>query len=100
MNKLAPMLAVLLCATAFRAPAQISAAVTIEQQQFLPGEAIPVAVKITNRSGRTLHIGDEPDWLTFSIEGHEGERQPRSEEHTSELQSRFGISYAVFCLKK
>src|ERR1043166_4180688 len=24
----------------------------------------------------------------------------RSEEHTSELQSRFGSSYAVFCLKK
>src|ERR1043166_3562011 len=28
------------------------------------------------------------------------ERYERSEEHTSELQSRFGISYAVFCLKK
>src|ERR1043166_9780035 len=27
-------------------------------------------------------------------------RNKRSEEHTSELQSRFGISYAVFCLKK
>src|ERR1043166_8126194 len=27
-------------------------------------------------------------------------RRHRSEEHTSELQSRFGISYAVFCLKK
>ena len=26
--------------------------------------------------------------------------QPRSEEHTSELQSRPHISYAVFCLKK
>src|ERR1043166_3725468 len=26
--------------------------------------------------------------------------EARSEEHTSELQSRFGISYAVFCLKK
>ena len=25
---------------------------------------------------------------------------PRSEEHTSELQSQFRISYAVFCLKK
>src|ERR1043166_3823001 len=25
--------------------------------------------------------------------------QMRSEEHTSELQSRFGISYAVFCLQ-
>src|ERR1043166_10310172 len=29
-----------------------------------------------------------------------GVEQYRSEEHTSELQSRFGISYAVFCLKK
>src|SRR5216117_4458123 len=27
-------------------------------------------------------------------------RPPRSEEHTSELQSPFLISYAVFCLKK
>src|ERR1043166_9888345 len=29
-----------------------------------------------------------------------GGAHARSEEHTSELQSRFGISYAVFCLKK
>src|SRR3546814_1384915 len=28
------------------------------------------------------------------------ERAPRSEEHTSELQSLMRISYAVFCLKK
>src|SRR3546814_8363127 len=40
------------------------------------------------------------------IELHAGERQgdarplPRSEEHTSELQSLMRISYAVFCLKK
>ena len=27
-------------------------------------------------------------------------RYGRSEEHTSELQSQFRISYAVFCLKK
>src|SRR3546814_5484570 len=27
-------------------------------------------------------------------------RQPRSEEHTSELQSLMRITYAVFCLKK
>src|SRR3546814_8722011 len=30
------------------------------------------------------------------LEGH----RPRSEEHTSELQSLMRISYAVFCLKK
>src|SRR3546814_3047214 len=29
-----------------------------------------------------------------------GDHQPRSEEHTSELQSLMRISYAVFCLKK
>src|SRR3546814_6787804 len=31
---------------------------------------------------------------------HEAERDDRSEEHTSELQSLMRISYAVFCLKK
>src|SRR5213594_4542679 len=31
---------------------------------------------------------------------HRAERAERSEEHTSELQSRTLISYAVFCLKK
>src|SRR3546814_5194233 len=31
---------------------------------------------------------------------HMADRSPRSEEHTSELQSLMRISYAVFCLKK
>src|SRR3546814_6799911 len=40
------------------------------------------------------HVPNSP-----SIGTKEGER-PRSEEHTSELQSLMRISYAVFCLKK
>src|SRR3546814_8914391 len=32
--------------------------------------------------------------------GREGRTCPRSEEHTSELQSLMRISYAAFCLKK
>src|SRR3546814_8245429 len=32
--------------------------------------------------------------------GRRRQRQQRSEEHTSELQSLMRISYAVFCLKK
>src|SRR3546814_8071818 len=32
--------------------------------------------------------------------GDDAPRGPRSEEHTSELQSLMRISYAVFCLKK
>src|SRR3546814_9100727 len=37
--------------------------------------------------------------LKKSLEKPEG-KAPRSEEHTSELQSLMRISYAVFCLKK
>jgi len=40
-----------------------------------------------------------PHLLYFVIR-HLKLNNSRSEEHTSELQSRFGISYAVFCLKK
>ena len=43
--------------------------------------------------------------LNFKIDSASGLQQSttfasRSEEHTSELQSRETISYAVFCLKK
>lgn len=62
--------ATLMLATAARA--QLSVEVTLEQEQFLPGEAIPVAVKIRNRSGQTLRLGAEPDWLTFSVESRDG----------------------------
>src|SRR3546814_9456769 len=34
------------------------------------------------------------------VTGNVVEGRPRSEEHTSELQSLMRISYAVFCLKK
>src|SRR3546814_7794396 len=37
---------------------------------------------------------------TLGIQSHLVTSGPRSEEHTSELQSLMRISYAVFCLKK
>ncbi len=51
-----------------RASAQVTVEVTLDQEQFLPSESVPVAVKITNRSGQSLHLGTELDWLTFSVE--------------------------------
>src|SRR3546814_10085777 len=44
-------------------------------------------------------------WGSFDLavtrfSGRKAPRHPRSEEHTSELQSLMRISYAVFCLKK
>jgi len=52
--------------------AQVTVEVVTEQDKFLPAESMPVAVRVVNRSGRTLHLGDQPDWLTFSVEGRDG----------------------------
>jgi hypothetical protein len=50
------------------ASAQVTVSLTLDQDQFLPSEALPVAVHITNLSGQPLHLGVDPDWLTFSVE--------------------------------
>src|SRR3546814_2059424 len=55
---------------------------------------------------RALHeeaadAGQREDLLHDDRPGDDvGRDRPRSEEHTSELQSLMRISYAVFCLKK
>jgi hypothetical protein len=54
------------------ASAQVTVEVTQEQQQFVSGEALKVAVRVTNLSGQTLHMGAEPDWLTFEIASRDG----------------------------
>lgn len=54
------------------ASAQVSVELALDQDQFLPGESLPVAVKITNRSGRLLHLGAAADWVTFSVESVDG----------------------------
>src|SRR3546814_3678008 len=52
------------------------------------------------RSAQMLRRG-EASGLSFGYRASEYRRgDPRSEEHTSELQSLMRISYAVFCLKK
>ena len=67
-----PILLALVLAVFSRASAQVTVEVTMNQEQFLPGEALPVAVKITNQSGRQLHFGTTEDWLTFSVESADG----------------------------
>jgi hypothetical protein len=49
------------------ASAQITVEVMLDQQQFLPAESLPVAVRITNRSGQPMHLGADTNWLTFSV---------------------------------
>jgi hypothetical protein len=57
--------------------AQVSVEVTQDQDQFLPGEAIPTAVRITNHSGQPLHLGEDEDWLTFSVESQDRSIVPK-----------------------
>src|SRR3546814_5602547 len=55
------------------------------------------------RRARTLHHGGRllmDEGPTWTIREAGESDAPRSEEHTSELQSLMRISYAVFCLKK
>ena len=54
------------------APAQVTIEVRQEQDQYLQGESMEVIVRITNLSGQTLHLGEDPDWLTFAVASPEG----------------------------
>src|SRR5476651_785055 len=66
-----PILALALL-TFFPASAQVDVQIVLDQEQFLPSESVPVAVRITNRSGQPLHLGAEADWLTFNVESADG----------------------------
>ncbi len=55
-----------------RASAQVSLELSLDQEQFLPSETLPLAVKVINRSGQQVHLGTEPDWLTFNVEAVDG----------------------------
>ncbi|HLP77320.1 MAG TPA: hypothetical protein VK327_10415 [Candidatus Paceibacterota bacterium] len=65
-------LLVALFATTFCAQAQVKVELSLPQDEFLAGEAMPLTVRIVNRSGQTLHFGGSPDWMTFAIESKDG----------------------------
>ncbi len=65
------LLALALAAGAVESRAQVSVEVLMERDQFMPGETVPVSVRVINHSGQTLHFGSEA-WLTFSVESAEG----------------------------
>jgi len=62
----------LLLASVVRLSAQVTVEVLTDQDEFLPGEAIPVITRITNRSGQTLTFGRGQGWLRFSLQAHDG----------------------------
>src|SRR3546814_4671855 len=58
------------------------------------------AYGLTCRRGNPSAAAEQQQRRQQAGNHQRGKQQPRSEEHTSELQSLMRISYAVFCLKK
>lgn len=55
-----------------RLSAQVSVDVATKQDEFLPGEDIPVVAHVVNHSGETLKLGNDNQWLKFFIAGRDG----------------------------
>ncbi len=51
--------------------AQVKVEVVMDQDQFVQGESVPVAVRVINHSGQTLHFGEE-NWVNYSVESRDG----------------------------
>src|SRR3546814_3974523 len=62
----------------------------------------PLGRQVVGSDGVDVLVGHdgEPHRDQLGVTDGLGSGRPRSEEHTSELQSLMRISYAVFCLKK
>src|SRR3546814_5185870 len=69
-----------------------TSACAISTRRFMPPDNARIETFALSESSSRSSIS--------SIHGQVSLPQPRSEEHTSELQSLMRISYAVFCLKK
>lgn len=60
------------CSMALRSYSQISVEIQLDQRQFLRNESLPIKVRLVNRSGQAVKLGEVPDWLSFSVETRDG----------------------------
>jgi len=47
---------------------QVKVSVLMDQDQFLPGESVPIKVRLVNHSGQTLQFGKDDSWLRLSVQ--------------------------------
>ena len=59
-----------LAATSVRAQVGgVTAELVLDQEQYLPDEDLQLKVRITNRSGQPLTLGQDDSWISFEIVG-------------------------------
>ena len=81
-----------------QARAQMSIEIVLDQEQFLKDESMPIKVRITNRSGQTLKLGTEKDWLTFSVASRDGYSVPQL--HDIPLEKEFSLESASVATRR
>lgn len=64
----APVFAIAFLAFVSASAQVVTVEVKLEQDQFLPSEAMPVTVRVFNNSGQTLHLGADENWLQFNVQ--------------------------------
>lgn len=74
------------------AAAQVKVDVRFDGEQFIANEPLIARVRIINDSGSTLRLGEDADWLTFTIETTDGHpvrslRPPKVEGEPFNLES-------------
>src|SRR5467141_966181 len=96
--KVFPLTLGIFLATIFWSTAQVSVEVVLDQEQFLIDESLPVKVRIANRSGQTLKLGQEADWLTFSVGSRDG--FPVSQLRDVPLSGEFTLESATLVTRR
>ncbi len=62
------------------AGAQVSVEVLLDELEFLRDESLTVKVRIVNRSGQALKLGQTADWLAFNVQSQDGHTVEKSGE--------------------
>jgi len=51
---------------------------SLDQKEFLAGEAIVALVRVSNQSGQPLDLGEDPEWISFQVESKDGFLVPKA----------------------
>src|SRR5215472_15481637 len=60
-----------LASTVVLSAQEVKVQVLMDQTEFIVGEPIPVAVRIVNHSGQTIHFGEEA-WVNYTVDALDG----------------------------
>ena len=96
MKKVAVLFAFLFVAKGLHAQVRIE--VQLDQEQYLPNEALVARVRIHNSSGQTLRLGESGNWLSFALESEDkGYVRPIK---VPEVQGAFNLESSSIATKK